>query len=77
MNETSRPDPVAVIHLSDLYTEMLKQSAQLAVIADRMNQLPDHEQRIRSLEKWRYSLPVAVGSGLCSGVLSVWAIVHH
>jgi hypothetical protein len=66
----------AVITMAAIYAEQVKMSAQLAVISDRLGQLPDHEARIRRLEAWRYALPPAVIGALGSFPLSIWAIVH-
>lgn len=37
--------------------------------------LPDHETRIRALEKWRYSLPASVFLGVCAMGTSVFNVL--
>lgn len=32
---------------------------QLAVISEQLRQVPDHEIRLRAMERWRYGLPLA------------------
>lgn len=70
---TTPGEPVLVIQLSDVYGQLVQQNAQLAVITDRLNQLPDHEARIRALERWRYGIPLT-GAGAVGGI--VLAIVN-
>jgi hypothetical protein len=67
----------AVITMAAVYGEQVKMSAQLAVISDRLGQLPDHEVRLRKLEAWKYALPPAALAGLGSFILSIWTITHH
>jgi CHAD domain-containing protein len=68
---------VAVVTMAAVYAEQVKMSAQLAVISDRLGQLPDHEVRLRKLEAWKYALPPATMAGLSSFVLSIWAVIHR
>lgn len=51
--------------------------AQLAVITEQLKDVPDHETRLRALEKWRYGLPFAGLLAIASAGLSVWATLHH
>jgi hypothetical protein len=37
----------------------------------------DHEQRIRSLERWRWSLPGAAGASAIAALASLLAVVLH
>lgn len=70
-------DDGAVVRLVDLYTEQIKMGVQMAVIGKQLEQLPDHEARIRVLERWRYSLPVAALGALASAVLALASFLHH
>lgn len=46
---------------------------KLDTIANRL--VEDHEERLRSLEKWRYSLPVALLLAVASGAVSAVALI--
>lgn len=37
----------------------------------------DHEARLRSLERWRYALPVSALSAVGAAVVAVLQAVHH
>lgn len=77
MTQPGETAAAAVITMAAVYGEQIKMGAQLAVITDRLGQLPDHESRLRKLEAWKYALPPAMLTGLGSFALSVWTIVHH
>jgi hypothetical protein len=42
--------PAAQVTIVDVFAKQVEMGAQLAVIHEQLKQLPDHEQRIRSLE---------------------------
>lgn len=48
-------------------------STQLAVVLAKMEVLPDHESRIRQLERWRYALPLSALGTIASLGLAVAA----
>lgn len=52
-------------------------SVQLAVIAEQLKAVPDHEARIRSLERWKYGLPVAGLLAAGSLIAAVASFLHH
>lgn len=54
------PMPTAPVTLLDIYTRQVEMGAQLAVIAEQLKQLPDHENRLRVLEASRARL-----TGVC------------
>lgn len=37
----------------------------------------DHEARLRSLERWRYALPISALAAIGSAVVAVLQAVHH
>lgn len=53
------PQPPASATTDQILIELGKMSATLAVVAEKLNALPDHEARIRKLEQWRYGLPLS------------------
>jgi hypothetical protein len=69
--------PEGAVRLADIFAEQVRTTAQLAVIAEQLKQLPDHEARIRALERWRYSLPIAVLSAVASAAAAVAAAFGH
>jgi len=56
------------VTLVDIYEELVALRADVAALVPSV---PDHEQRIRSLERWRYALPPALILGVGSVVLTV------
>lgn len=54
-------------------------SAQLGVITERLNAVPDHETRIRSLEKFKWTITgMSFFGGLLSGAVGYWLghVIH-
>lgn len=60
-----------VITNKDIYEKVVKMEGALNVL---MPQVPDHENRLRSLERWRYALPTSLGTGIIAIVLE---LMHH
>lgn len=48
-----------VITLKDVYQTVLSIKDAVAPLAGYARALDDHEKRLRSLERWRYSVPTA------------------
>jgi hypothetical protein len=42
--------PAAPVTLLDIYTRQIEMGGQLTLINERLNAIPDHENRIRALE---------------------------
>ena len=61
------PDPSATIHLVDVFAKQIEMQGTLAVMSEKLNQLPDHESRIRALERFRFTL---MGTAVIGGVAS-------
>ena len=58
---------IEVRHLRDMVTLMTPQAAQLA----------DHETRLRSTERWRYSLPVSLLLACGSSAVGIAELFTH
>jgi len=54
------------IRLIDIYTSVVRTETKVSAIE---SQLPDHETRLRALERFRWSL---MGAGIASGGVSGW-----
>lgn len=71
-------DPTAM--LSQILVEQGRQGIQLAVISEQLKTVvsgaSDHEGRIRSLEKWRYGLPLSGLLAAASIALSIYEAMH-
>ena len=65
----------STIHLVDVFAKQIEMNAQLAVISEQLRQLPDHELRIRALERWRYALPASIAIAVSSGALGVAELI--
>lgn len=67
MGFPSPTDPTAV--LSQILLKQGEMGAQLAVIGKQLEDLPDHEVRIRALEVFRWKTTgIAIAAGALSGV---------
>jgi len=74
------PQPPAIPPADPTASILLKlgeMSTQLAVISEQLKAVPDHEQRIRSLERWRYALPLSGLAALGSIILSIYQAAHR
>lgn len=44
----------------------------LTRLEEQVRTVPDHEERIRSLERWKYGLPVTGMTSVLAMALSIW-----
>lgn len=58
--------PEGEIRLIDIYTSVIRTETKVVAIEQ---QLPDHETRLRALERFRWTL---MGAGIAAGGLSGW-----
>jgi hypothetical protein len=63
--------------LLDIWTKQVEIGSQLGVITEQLKAIPDHEQRLRALERWRYSLPLAALGALVSAGFALAGYLHH
>jgi len=63
--------------LAQILVKQTEMSTQLAVISEQLKAVPDHETRIRSLEKWRHGLPQTGLLAAGSAALAIYSAVHH
>lgn len=72
------PDEAPV--LAQILAKQAEMSTQLAVIIEQLKTMPDHEQRIRVLERFRYTLAgMALLGGVAAGSLGYligWVLRH-
>lgn len=60
--------PVATVSVLDVFTRVVEMQVELAKMNEKLNDLPDHETRIRVLERFRYTLAgIAIVVGGASG----------
>jgi hypothetical protein len=75
------PLPVAPVTLLDIYTRQVEMGAQLAVIHEQLKAIPDHEQRIRVLERAKATVwGAAAALGAVCGGGAAWialAVTHR
>lgn len=59
--------------LAQILVEQGKQGVQLAVIAEQLKVMPDHESRLRALERFRFTIVgAAVGISALMSALGTW-----
>jgi len=64
---TPPPSPDSAI-LNQILLKLGEMGTQLAVMGEQLKELPDHEQRIRSLERFRWTFAgISVVGSLVSG----------
>lgn len=76
---TTQPVPVAQITVVDVFAKQIEMGAQLAVIHEQLRAIPDHEQRIRGLERFRFVLTgLSTIGGIVAGAIGYWVghVVH-
>lgn len=57
--------------LSEVTRNLRAVELTLVGVAEELKDLPDHEQRIRSLERWRYALPATLISSIVAAAAAV------
>lgn len=45
----------------------------LTRVQEQISSLPDHENRIRSLERWKYGLPMTAVTAVVAAAISGWS----
>ena len=59
--------------------QLRKMETRLAVITEKLSTLPDHESRIRTLERFKYTIAgFSLFGGMVSGFVGYWIghIIH-
>lgn len=73
--------PVAPVTLLDVYTRQIEMTGKLELIQDRLNAIPDHENRIRMLEASKFKLyGAAVTLSVVGSAMGTWigiVLSHH
>jgi hypothetical protein len=73
--------PAAPVTLLDIFTRQIEMTGKLELIQDRLNAIPDHEQRIRVLEASRARLyGAAVTLSVVGSAAGTWigiVVSHH
>lgn len=67
--------PGGSITLLDIYTRQVEMASTLAVIHEQLRAIPDHETRLRSLERWKYALPTSLLFAIVSVAVTVASFV--
>jgi hypothetical protein len=72
------PDDGTHVLLGQILAKQTEIVVQLAVITEQLRPIPDHEQRIRTLEKARWPVPTISAIGAVGAGAAAWfAAVHH
>lgn len=72
------PGESVVVTLKDVYIEVRRLQDTVASMTPQGERLNDHETRLRALERWRYSLPIALVLAAGSAAAAVaQLVVHH
>lgn len=61
--------------LSEMRRDQAKILVAVTTLVEQAKDLPDHEDRIRSLEKWKYGLPITGLVAVGSLAMSAWVKV--
>lgn len=67
--------PYAVVTITDVYGQQRELAGKVEAALARQEQhnerLDDHETRLRSLEAWRYALPLSTISAIIAAIAAV------
>jgi hypothetical protein len=63
--------------LGQILAKQGEMGIQLAVVIEQLKSIPDHESRIRALERWRWGLPASVIAAFASGAAAWLAYARH
>ena len=61
---------------AQILLELGKMNTKLAVMDTKLDAIPDHEARIRSLERWRYGLPLTGLIAAGSAALAIYSAMR-
>ncbi|QVQ51293.1 hypothetical protein J4H86_21105 [Spiractinospora alimapuensis] len=74
---TDETRPYAVVTVADVYGQQRELSGKVEAALARQeahaDRLDDHENRLRSLEAWRYALPISSISAVAAAVAAIIA----
>lgn len=62
--------------ISQVLLKLGEMGTDIAVIKEKMTVISDHEFRIRSLERWKYSLPIALLFAIGSVAASILSLLQ-
>lgn len=76
------PDPTTTVDSGSLAQVLIglgEIKTDLAVVKTKLEAVPDHEQRIRSLERFRFTIAGAgtLGGGLAALLINYLQNMHH
>ena len=80
MSDLPDGGPGVLVTFRDMYVELRQLTGELREMNSKLTagvmQAADHEIRIRSLERWRYALPVSTVLALGSAVTALITLIH-
>lgn len=68
---SQNPDGSFTVTLADVYAEVRKCQDAIATMQPQGHTLDDHEGRIRSLERWKYTVPASIVTAVAAIVTAV------
>lgn len=69
-------DDPTIAQVADLRVEVARLTVRVdATLSSMPVTLADHETRVRSLERWRYGIPVGAGASLIAAALAIAQIL--
>lgn len=69
------PENGFYVTTKDVWMEVMRLRADLAATMSNAADVPDHENRLRALERWRYALPASVLFALASAGTTIAGLV--
>lgn len=64
-------------HSAQILLKLGEMGATLAVIQEQLRDLPDHEQRLRALERARWPIPTIATLAAVGSAAGAWVAVIH
>lgn len=69
-----------IVTATDVYKELVSLSGDVRALSELVKQATgvqlDHEARLRSLERWRYALPVSTVMSASALIFGLWLHYH-
>lgn len=62
---------------AQILVKLGEMGAQLAVIGEQLKDIPDHEQRLRALERARWPWPTVAAVAAVGAAVAAWASFLH
>lgn len=75
MSEQPQQENGVIVSLKDIYVVVRRLEDSVNAMTPHGQQIGDHESRLRSLERWKYSVPASLLAAVAAVIVA--ATGHH